>query len=180
MSKRMASKEPLGRVSKLLKSIDNNEKDDDYEDDEMNNEAFIPPAATRRIDNSMDEGEDEDLYRSSTAGTTGSDARDFRSEMQLKPDHENRPLWVTPDGHIFLESFSSVYKHAHDFLIAIAEPVCRPEYIHEYKLSAYSLYAAVSVGLQTKDIIEYLQRLSKTSIPPGIIEFITVRHFFLG
>ncbi|CAF1553367.1 unnamed protein product, partial [Adineta steineri] len=74
--------------------------------------------------------------------------------------------------HIFLESFSPVYKHAHDFLIAIAEPVCRPEYIHEYKLSAYSLYAAVSVGLQTKDIIEYLQRLSKTSVPAGIIEFI--------
>ena len=26
-----------------------------------------------------------------------------------------------PDGHIFLESFSPVYKHAHDFLIAISE-----------------------------------------------------------
>lgn len=36
-----------------------------------------------------------------------------------------------PNGHIFLESFSPVYKHAHDFLIAISEPVCRPEYIHE-------------------------------------------------
>lgn len=36
------------------------------------------------------------------------------------------------------------------------------------------MYAAVSVGLETKDIIEYLKRLSKTSIPDGIIEFITV------
>ncbi|CAF4967866.1 unnamed protein product, partial [Rotaria magnacalcarata] len=51
-------------------------------------------------------------------------------------------------------------------------PVCRPEYIHEYKLSAYSLYAAVSVGLQTKDIIEYLQRLSKTTVPEDILKFI--------
>jgi hypothetical protein len=42
----------------------------------------------------------------------------------------------------------------------------------QYKLTAYSLYAAVSVGLQTHDIIEYLKRLSKTSIPDGIIEFI--------
>lgn len=42
----------------------------------------------------------------------------------------------------------------------------------QYKLTAYSLYAAVSVGLQTQDIIEYLKRLSKTSIPDGIIEFI--------
>ena len=79
-----------------------------------------------------------------------------------------------PDGHIFLESFSPVYKHAHDFLIAISEPVCRPEHIHEYKLTAYSLYAAVSVGLQTNDIIEYLRRLSKCTIPDGIAEFIKV------
>ncbi|XP_011309067.1 DNA excision repair protein haywire [Fopius arisanus] len=99
-------------------------------------------------------------------------AKDYRSQMILKPDNTSRPLWVAPNGHIFLESFSPVYKHAHDFLIAISEPVCRPEHIHEYKLTAYSLYAAVSVGLQTHDIIEYLKRLSKTSIPDGIVEFI--------
>ncbi|ELU17809.1 hypothetical protein CAPTEDRAFT_153297 [Capitella teleta] len=98
--------------------------------------------------------------------------KDLRSMLSLKADHVVRPLWVTPDGHIFLESFSPVYKHAHDFLIAIAEPVCRPEHIQEYKLTAYSLYAAVSVGLETKDIIEYLRRLSKTSVPEGIEEFI--------
>ena len=79
-----------------------------------------------------------------------------------------------PDGHIFLEAFSPVYKYAQDFLIAIAEPVCRPTHIHEYKLTAYSLYAAVSVGLQTSDIVEYLQKLSKTSVPEGIIQFIKV------
>ena len=30
----------------------------------------------------------------------------------------------------------------------------RPSFIHEYKLTSYSLYAAVSVGLQTEDIID--------------------------
>lgn len=40
---------------------------------------------------------------------------------------DRRPLWVCPDGRIFLETFSPVYKPASDFLIAIAEPVCRPE-----------------------------------------------------
>lgn len=48
-------------------------------------------------------------------------AKDYRHEMKLKSDHTSRPLWVAPDGHIFLESFSPVYKHAHDFLIAISE-----------------------------------------------------------
>lgn len=30
--------------------------------------------------------------------------------LQLKLDHQNRPLWVTPDGRIFLETFSNIYK----------------------------------------------------------------------
>lgn len=121
----------------------------------------IPDAAKTDIEK-QDEGVIEDEFG----------AKDYRSQMILKSDCESRPLWVAPNGHIFLESFSPVYKHAHDFLIAISEPVCRPEHIHEYKLTAYSLYAAVSVGLQTHDIIEYLKRLSKTSIPNGIVEFI--------
>ena len=81
---------------------------------------------------------------------------------------------MLPNGHIFLESFSPVYKHAHDFLVAIAEPVSRPKYIQEYKLTAYSLYAAVSVGLGTKYIIEYLKRLGKITVPKQIEEFITL------
>lgn len=50
--------------------------------------------------------------------------QDF-TKLELKPDHSNRPLWVCADGRIFLETFSSLYKQAYDFLIAIAEPVCR-------------------------------------------------------
>lgn len=141
------------------------EEDEPYMyDDDDNNEsegAAVPGAAARDAEKN-DQSAQEDEFG----------AKDYRAQMELKPDNMSRPLWVAPNGHIFLESFSPVYKHAHDFLIAISEPVCRPEYIHEYKLTAYSLYAAVSVGLQTHDIIEYLKRLSKTSIPDGIIEFI--------
>ncbi|XP_012262945.2 general transcription and DNA repair factor IIH helicase subunit XPB isoform X1 [Athalia rosae] len=140
------------------------EDPDEYFDDDHGDGGDtegIPDAAKNDIEK-QDEGAIEDEFG----------AKDYRAQMILKPDNTSRPLWVAPNGHIFLESFSPVYKHAHDFLIAISEPVCRPEHIHEYKLTAYSLYAAVSVGLQTHDIIEYLKRLSKTSIPDGIIEFI--------
>lgn len=50
--------------------------------------------------------------------------KDF-SKLELKPDHLNRPLWACSDGRIFLETNSALYKQAYDFLIAIAEPVCR-------------------------------------------------------
>ena len=151
------------------KSIDKKRRPEDeayasYADEDNTPQADsdgIPAAAAKNAEKN-DENILEDEYG----------AKDYRSQMELKLDHNSRPLWVAPNGHIFLESFSPVYKHAHDFLIAISEPVCRPEHIHEYKLTAYSLYAAVSVGLQTNDIIEYLKRLSKTTIPQGIIEFI--------
>ncbi|BFG31764.1 hypothetical protein CerSpe_180380 [Prunus speciosa] len=97
--------------------------------------------------------------------------RDF-TKLELKPDHINRPLWACADGRIFLETFSPLYKQAYDFLIAIAEPVCRPESMHEYNLTPHSLYAAVSVGLETETIISVLNKLSKTKLPKEMIDFI--------
>lgn len=94
------------------------------------------------------------------------------AELFLKLDHMNRPLWVASNGHIFLESHSPLHELAQDFLIAISEPVSRPTHIHEYRLTPYSLYAAVSVGLETEDIIQVLSRLCKTQLQPEISAFI--------
>lgn len=150
-------------TEKKWKKRKKEEENESYIDDpgDGNEEDGVPGAARKNAE-AVDQSVKEDEFG----------AKDYRSQMALKPDNASRPLWVAPNGHIFLESFSPVYKHAHDFLIAISEPVCRPEHIHEYKLTAYSLYAAVSVGLETHDIIEYLKRLSKTSIPDGIVDFI--------
>jgi hypothetical protein len=69
--------------------------------------------------------------------------------------------------------------------------LCRPSFVHEYKLTPYSLYAAVSVGLQTEDIIDVcycysplrlvlpclckvLNRLSKVCTP-GVILVVWVQ-----
>jgi DNA excision repair protein ERCC-3 len=73
-------------------------------------------------------------------------------QFKLKDDHEKRPIWLTTDGKLFLEAFSPLYKQATEFLVAIAEPVSRPTFIHEYMLTPYSLYAAVSIGMK-RDII---------------------------
>ncbi|KAF7828245.1 DNA repair helicase XPB1 [Senna tora] len=97
--------------------------------------------------------------------------KDF-SKLELKQDHTNRPLWACGNGRIFLETFSPLYKQAYDFLIAIAEPVCRPESMHEYNLTPHSLYAAVSVGLETETIISVLNKLSKIMLPKEMIKFI--------
>ncbi|KAL7610572.1 general transcription and DNA repair factor IIH helicase subunit XPB1 [Lactuca sativa] len=121
--------------------------------------------------------EEEDAYYVEEFGDDDRDGdgegkkRDF-TKLELKADHVNRPLWACADGRIFLETFSPLYKQAYDFLIAIAEPVCRPESMHEYNLTPHSLYAAVSVGLETETIISVLNKLSKTKLPKEMIDFI--------
>lgn len=93
--------------------------------------------------------------------------------LKLKPDHFSRPIWISPtDGRIILESFSPLAEQAQDFLITVAEPRSRPSHVHEYAITLYSLYAAVSVGLETDDIVAVLNRLSKTPVPESFLKFI--------
>ena len=97
--------------------------------------------------------------------------RDF-SSLPLKPDHAQRPLWVCPDGAVFLEASSSLYAAAYDFLVAVAEPVARPEHVHQYKLTPHSLYAAVAVGITPASICDVLDKLSKVKLPEDVKKYI--------
>jgi DNA excision repair protein ERCC-3 len=123
------------------------------------------------------------VARYKTKKQTGVSTRDsashhFRdsdfSYLSLKPDHDNRPIWIDPlKGRIILESFSPLAKMAQDFLTTIAEPLSRPTFLHEYALTPHSLYAAVSVGLNPKDIINTLSKMSKMPVPKNIETYIT-------
>ena len=85
--------------------------------------------------------------------------RDF-TKLELKPDHANRPLWACGDGRIFLETFSPLYKQAYDFLIAIAEPVCRYIYIlipvHGHKIFFFLISSTFSVFVLLLHGLEFL------------------------
>lgn len=94
------------------------------------------------------------------------------SQLRLKKDHPSRPLWVTRDHQIFLEAFSPLYLQTYDFLVAIAEPEARPEFVHRYRLTQNSLYAAVAIAIDTDTIIQVLNRLCKSELPPETIQFI--------
>lgn len=98
--------------------------------------------------------------------------RDFTA-LRPKHDAHNRPLWIQGNFIIVLESFHQLAPQAQDFLVTVAEPVSRPQFLHEYKLTTHSLYAAVSVGLNPKDIISTLERFSKTPVPSNVKGFIS-------
>lgn len=128
-----------------------------------NGEDLLPmiPKAAQKANFNLNDGEDE----------ADEAVRDFGT-LTLKSDHETRPVYVSGDMRIFLETFSPIYKQAYDFLVAIAEPVSRPEQLHEYRLTPYALYAAVSVGLDSESIIRALAKLCKTDLPKEVPKFI--------
>lgn len=75
-----------------------------------------------------------------------------------------------------MEAYSPLFREATDFLIAIAEPVSRPKYIHEYKLTSTSLYSAASIELKKDDIIKILDKFCKNLKVPEDVEECIAMH----
>jgi DNA excision repair protein ERCC-3 len=46
-----------------------------------------------------------------------------------------RPFIVCPNNIIFVETWSPFYEDSTDFITTIAEPISRPTFVHEYKLT---------------------------------------------
>lgn len=100
------------------------------------------------------------------------DYADF-SSMRLRDDHLRRPIWVLPDGRIFMEVFAPHYREVYDFLISIAHPLARTRLMHQYKINHASLYAATSLGLETTHIVKQLDRFSKNELPRTVVDYVT-------
>lgn len=136
-----------------------------------------PMSDQETFDQLKEEFDVKAMTKRARAGRVRDAAADlFRKSDQwnapLKPDHHNRPLWVNDAGGIILESFHALFDEAQDFLINIAEPQSRVSKMHEYQLTTHSLFAAVSVGHSSKEIIDKLDRYSKTALSDAIVAFV--------
>jgi DNA excision repair protein ERCC-3 len=127
-------------------------------------------APTQKPDN---EAEDDNVQESEgeDSDEDGFQEKDW-TDLIAKKDHSSRPLYVGRDRHIFVEKFSPFFRYIEDFIVAIAEPVSRCEHIHEYEMTQHSLHAAVSIGLNTNDILKKLEMLCKTKLPSSVEHFI--------
>jgi DNA excision repair protein ERCC-3 len=85
-----------------------------------------------------------------------------------------KPIWIFSDGYLIFETFTGFLEEIQDFLVTISEPVIRTTLIHEYILTPYALYAAVTSGVETFEIIYILETLSKNFIPNIAIKMISL------
>jgi hypothetical protein len=115
------------------------------------------------------------------------------SKRKLKPNHDLLPLYVgsllkksyknetTVDEsrnfefifEIFLETFNPRFKEAYEFVISMAEPKSRQEFIQCFQVNSASLYASVTLGYTADQLCTKLESFNKIeSLNKTIINFI--------
>ena len=106
----------------------------------------------------------------------------YSKPLNLKPGHESRPIWVCPDGRIFFEAAAhpELFTPVSEFLVAIAEPVCRPKNVHEYQITVCSLYAAIALGMSAEEILDNMKKFCKNEIDAGLSDYIALHGSKIG
>lgn len=81
----------------------------------------------------------------------------------------NTPLIVQSDGTILLDVSAKDFENIRIFLLAFAELIKSPEYIHTYRITSVSLWNAASLKYTSESIISFLKKYSSHEIPKNII-----------
>nr|UXY87479.1 DNA repair helicase [Cryptomonas sp.] len=92
----------------------------------------------------------------------------------------SKPLWVSPNGYILFETFTREIEEIEDFLITISEPVSRTKLVQEFVLTPYALYAAVTSGMNTRDILKIIIKLSKNLLSRVVYKMISICTKYYG
>jgi len=85
--------------------------------------------------------------------------------MLYRPEN---PVIVQSDRTILLEVDNPNFVKARNALSQFAEIEKSPEHIHTYRLSPLSLWNAASLGLESGQVLESLERFSKYDIPQNV------------
>lgn len=89
--------------------------------------------------------------------------------MSYVPDN---PLILQGDLSILCEVASPRFAEGRDALLACAELMKSPEYVHTWRLTALSLWNAAAAGHSVDDLIATLTDLAKFPVPDGVWDFV--------
>ena len=125
------------------------------------------------VDEEDEEEEEEEEEEEDLEEGGGTQFVDLSAACTLLPDHNARPMYVLPTMRVLLEATHPLRKAAYDFLVFVAEPVRRPEFLHEYRLTRASVASAMALfGLEATAIIDVLRKLSKVKLDSSVVRFV--------
>ena len=79
------------------------------------------------------------------------------------------PLIVQSDHSLMLEVDHPDYAECRDFLVAFAELVKSPEFIHTYKISPLTLWNAAALNISLESIADGLRRFARYEVPTNVL-----------
>jgi DNA excision repair protein ERCC-3 len=85
--------------------------------------------------------------------------------MSYQPD---MPLVVQGDHTLLLEVQGPHYQQARDALLAFAELVKNPEYVHTWRITKLSLWNAAAAGHTADEVVGALERWARYPVPENI------------
>ncbi len=86
--------------------------------------------------------------------------------MSYVPDN---PLIAQSDHTLLLETQSPRFEEARDALLAFAELIKSPEYIHTWRITSLSLWNAAAAGHSADEVIDTLKRFAKYPVPESLL-----------
>lgn len=81
---------------------------------------------------------------------------------------QDKPLIIQGDGSLLLEVATSFFAEIRDYLLNFAELVKSPEHIYTYRITNVSLWNAASFKIQAEEILAFLKKYSRYTIPNNI------------
>ncbi len=87
--------------------------------------------------------------------------------MPVRPDN---PLVVQSDRSLLLETTGPLYAAARDALLAFAELVKSPEYVHTWRLTDLSLWNAAAAGRSAEEVVDALEEFARYPVPAAVVE----------
>lgn len=79
------------------------------------------------------------------------------------------PLILQSDHTLMLEVAHPQYSECRDFLVAFAELVKSPEFIHTYRVTPLSLWNAAAIDITLDEIIDGLDRFTRYEPPANVL-----------
>ncbi|KAL7711833.1 DNA 3'-5' helicase [Entamoeba marina] len=94
------------------------------------------------------------------------------TNMRLKPNHEELPMWISTHGRVFVETSNDLLEEVTEFLNRVAEASSRLQHIHEYQITDNSLMTTFSFGMTPNELIDKLDQYSKNYLPNNVCSWI--------
>ncbi len=85
------------------------------------------------------------------------------------------PLVVQSDQTLLLETASPLFEETRDALLAFAELVKSPEYVHTWRITPLSLWNAAAAGHTADEVADVLARFARYPVPPVVNETIRMQ-----